>query len=216
MKAIAALLSACALALVLTACSTAPKPAAEEPFDQFYARMRATYISDFTSRLAQTTTETPATNAALKEIPGNIFALPPPLLQLPEQKAAREEIEKSGVSPALMQKMLQGQFLTLDEIKELAQKKVSDTNIMKYLRSTGAVYTMKLKQLDELRAVAVSDDLLNYLISSPAQRPTVIYYPSYYPVYRYSSPSYLWWLDHHHYDFHDTHHYDVHHDLHHH
>ena len=133
----------------------------------------------------------------------------PPLLQLPEQKAAREEVERSGVSPDLVQKMLQGQFLTLAEIQELAQHKVSETNVVKYLRSTGAIYTLTSKQIDELRAASVSTEVVDYLLSTPAMRSTIYYSPTY--LYRPWNP---WW-DYHHHHF-DWHHHDFHHDHHHH
>ena len=136
------------------------------------------------------------------------FVLPPPLLQLPEQQAAREEVERSGVSPAIVQKMLQGQFLTLGEIQELAQLKVSDTNIVRYLRSTGATYTLTSEQIDELRSASVSTKVVNYLLSTPAMRGTIYYSPRY--LYR---PGFSWWGDHHDYDWH---HHDFHHEHHHH
>lgn len=224
MSTIRAFLLACAT-LVLTGCGTAPKPtAADEPFEKFYARMIATYAPEAAPRPARAEVEAqPATNTdaqplnptpktGLTDTNQSLFALPPPLLQLPEQKAAREEVEKSGVSPALVQKMLQGQILTLAEIQELAQHKVSDTNLVKYLRSTGAIYTLTTKQIDELRAASVSNEVLDYLLSTPALR-RVFYYPTLFPSYLYQ-PSYRWW-DYHHFDYdllhYDLHHYDVHH-----
>ena len=135
----------------------------------------------------------------------NLFVPLPPFLQLPEQKAFREEVERSGASPALVEKMLQGGPLTLEEIRELSQKQVGATNIIKYLRTTGASYTLTSQQIDELRAAAVSREVIDYLLTTPALRSRVFYYPAY-PYY----PRYLWW-DHHHYDFH----YDFHHGWHH-
>lgn len=131
--------------------------------------------------------------------PTNFFLALPPFLQLPEQKAFREEVERS-VSPALATKMLQGAPLTLEEVKELSQKQVSSTNIIKYLRSSGASYTLTTQQIDELRAASVSRDVIDYLLTTPALRSRVYYYPAY-PYY----PRYLWW-DHHHSFHHDFHH----------
>ena len=156
------------------------------------------------------TNEPPAANeAAVATATTNQFVLPPPLLQLPEQKAAREEIENSGVSPGLMQKMLQGQILSLAEIRELAQHKASETNIVKYLRSTGAVYSPTTKGVNELQQAKVSDGVIDYLLSTPKlYRDGVLlhqylYYP---PLY------YPWYGGWHYYDYHhDFYQHDYHH-----
>src|SRR5688572_26014075 len=54
----------------------------------------------------------------------------------PEEAAARAELENAGLATNLLQKMFQGQPLALAEIEELANKKVSDETILKYLTST--------------------------------------------------------------------------------
>ncbi len=207
MKETATILAAIVSVVVFTSCATAPSPtAADDAFAEFHARMMANYPS---APIAQSRKAT--VNEAVTETNQNRFALPPPFLQLPEQKSTREEVEKSSVSPALVEKMLQGQILTLAEIQELAQHKVSVTNLVKYVRSTGAIYTLTTKQIDELRAASVSDEVLDYLLSTPALRRS-FYYPTLYPsyLYRWYRPSW----DYHHYDY-DFHHYDLHHDSHH-
>ena len=152
------------------------------------------------------------TNAPVETNQSRLALLPlPPLLQLPEQKSAREEVEKSGVSPALVQRMLQGQVLALPEIKELAAKNVSETNTVKYLRSTGGIYMLTTKDIDDLRAASVSNGVVDYLLTTPALRGTLYYYPTLYPTYPYR-PAYPWWDYHHH---HSDYHHDVHHDSHH-
>lgn len=154
-----------------------------------------------------------ATNAPV-ETNRSAQALLPPFLQLPEQKAAREEVEKSGVSPALVQKMLQGQTLSLSEIKELTAKNVSETNTVKYLRSTGGIYTLTTKDIDDLRAGSVSNGVVDYLLTTPALRGGLYYYPTLYPTYLYR-PAYPWWdYHHHHFDYHHDFHYGSHHDHH--
>lgn len=135
----------------------------------------------------------------------NLFIPLPPFLQLPEQRAFREEVERSGVSPALVEKMLQGTPLTLAEIQELSQQQIGATNIVKYLRTSGASYTLTSQQIDELRAASVSREVIDYVLTTPALRSRVFYYPAY-PYY----PGYLW-LDHHHHDFHHDSHHGLHH-----
>jgi len=156
------------------------------------------------------TNEPSSTNTADVAAQTNRFVLPPPFLQLPEQKATREEIEKGGVAPELLQKMLQGRVLTLPEIEQLSQKGVNETNIVKYLRSTGAVYFLTSRQVNDLQQAHLSEGLIDYLLSTPAlHRDSALLYRYYYypPAY----PGYWPW---HHHDFH---HYDygLHHDFHH-
>lgn len=94
-------------AWMLTACSTSPKPkaVAEESFDKFYARMLAQYSpnaspksspADATSQAATNATSkavNPASEDRRSETNKTLFAPPPPFLQLPDQKAFREEVE---------------------------------------------------------------------------------------------------------------------------
>ena len=191
----------------------------EESFDEFYARMRArnSIVPSESPSAAQSGTATNVTSKTLTtalHTPGSgantsRFTLPPPLLQLPQQRAARQEIEQSGVSPGLVRKMLAGEVLSLAEIEELAQKKVSDDTIRKYVTSTGARYSLTVKQIDSLRANAVSNELLDFLLLTSASR-SALSYPVYIPMYplRLYDP---WWN----YHYHHHHHFEVHHDFHH-
>lgn len=226
MKTNGVLLFLCAAVFLLAGCGTSPKSSvADEPFERFYARMVATYAPEAvsSSRRIEAGTQQSTNAATLELAPGaneagqtnqSRFVLPPPFLQLPEQRAAREEVQNSGVVPALVQKMLQGGFLTLAEIQELVQHKVSETNLVNYLRSTGANYTLTTRQIDELRAASVSDAVIDYLLSTPALHRT-LYYPPPYPLYTppyFHQPYYPSWDLHHYHN--DLHHDDGHHDHH--
>jgi hypothetical protein len=117
-------------ALVLNGCTTASTPSeADDTFEEFRKGMSARY-----PLVTSTQAQRFATKDSFSQTNQATIALPPPFLQLPKQSSAREEVEKSGVSPALVQKMLEGKSLSLAEIEELAQKKVSVTNLVKYVR----------------------------------------------------------------------------------
>jgi hypothetical protein len=137
--------------------------------------------------------DAPAGTAAKKKEAA--FEPLPPFLMLPNQKAAREEVEKSGIAPELVAKMLKGDGLKLEEIEQVAAKGVSDDTLTKYLRSVGATYQLTTKDIDRLRAARVSDTVIDYLLTTPARRPL-----------HFSS----WPLFHHDYHHHD-HHFDAHH-----
>jgi hypothetical protein len=187
----------------------------EESFDEFYARMRArNSIVPSESPSAAPTNVTSKTLTAALDVPGSgantsRFTLPPPFLQLPQQRAARQEIEQSEVSPGLVRRMLAGEVLSLEEIEELAQKKVSDDTIKKYITSTGARYSLTVQHIDVLRANAVSNEVIDFLLLTSASR-SAISYPFYVPVYplRLYDP---WWNHHHHFDIHHDFHHDAHH-----
>lgn len=127
---------------------------------------------------------------AAKRSPDRFEPLPPFLL-LPNQKAAREEVEKSGLPPELVAKMLKGHGLKLDEIEQIGAKGLSADTLTKYLRSVGAIYRLTTKDIDRLRAAHVSDAVIDYLLTTPSRR----------PLYLYSSP----WFYHRDYH-HDSHH----------
>ncbi len=189
-------------ALVLNGCTTTSTPSeADRAFEEFRKRMMASYPS-----VISTQAQRFATKDSFSQTNQATIVLPPPFLQLPEQRATREEVERSGVSPALVEKMLQGRIVTLAEIQELAQHKVSHTNLVKYLRSTGAVYALTTKQIDELRTASVSDEVLDYLLATPTLQRRSLYSP--FSLYQPYSP----WSDHHYYGLHHyDHHFDVHH-----
>lgn len=189
--------------LALNGCTTTSKPSeADNAFEEFRMGMMAR-----STLLTSTHTERPVAKDSLSQTNQGTIALPPPFLLLPEQRTAREEVEKSGVSPALVEKMLQGQTLTLAEIQELTQHKVSDTNLVKCLRSTGAVYALTTKQIDEMRAASVSNEVLDYLLATPTLRRRSLYSP-----FSFYHPHSSLWDDY----YHGLHHYDHRFDVHHH
>lgn len=207
------LLSSC----MLTSCSTSPEPA-RKAFNEIDGRIREEHpIKEFKSAgcpISQYLTKN-SLLALSKNVAGyantNQYTLPPPLLQLPQQQAAREEIEQSGVSATLVKKMLAGQVLSVAEVQELTRKRVSDATIMKYLRSTGAVYFLRADQIGQLQADFASNALIDYLLSTAVRQRTPGYGSIYLPAY--SSPLYDSWSHHHHHRigiYHDLHHHSHH------
>lgn len=133
--------------------------------------------------------------------------LPTPFLQLPAQKAEREEIEASALPAAIKEKMLAAQPLWLEEIEELGKAELSAPLILKYLRSEGGGYVLLTADIDRLRAAGIGNDALDFLLAAAARRRAFYSYP-----YLYSSPSFY-----HHDSFHHDSHFGSfgHHDDHH-
>ena len=98
--------------------------------------------------------------------------------------------------------------LSLADIKELADKGVSDQTILTVLRASRAIYTLMTQDVTELQEVKVSRAVTDYLLSTPLlYKDDLLRSRAYYhytPLY----PSYWHWSFH---DFHhDVHHYDSH------
>ena len=129
-------------------------------------------------------------------------ATPLPFLQLPEQKAARAEVEASSLAPALKKKLLAGDPLSLTEIEELGRAGLNPELVVKCLRTAGGTYEVLTKDIDRLRAAGLADSVLDYLLTTRSRR--VPYYSSPYLYYGHS------WLHHDDHHLFDLHHSDSH------
>lgn len=68
-----------------------------------------------------------------------------------------------GVSGATYEKMLRGGALDYSDIAQLVEHKVPSNIIVGYLRSTESVYNFSYEQLQKLRQLGASPQVLNYL-----------------------------------------------------
>ena len=111
--------------------------------------------------------------------PGKKPAPLPPFLQMPEQKAARAEVEASTLAPALKQKLLAGDPLRLAEIEDLGRAGLNPELVIKCLRTSGGSYDLLTQDIDRLRAAGLADSVLDFLLTTRSRRP-VLFYPSLY------------------------------------
>lgn len=125
----------------------------------------------------------------------------PPFLQLPEQKAARAEVEASSLAPALKGKMLRGDPLSLAQVEEVGPAGLNPELVIKCLRTSGGSYALLTKDIDRLRAAGLADSVLDYLLTTRSRRA-----PYYFPALYFGSP----WLHHDDHSFGDLHHDDHH------
>lgn len=98
--------------------------------------------------------------------------------------------------------------LSLAEIKEMADKGVSEQALLGVLRASRAIYTLTTQDVSELQEAKVSRGVIDYLLSTPLLYKDDLLrsraYYNYAPVY----PGYWHWSFH---DFdHDVHHYGSH------
>lgn len=74
-----------------------------------------------------------------------------------------------GAPPEVVRKMERGARLSLTDVGLLAQARVPDEDVIVYLRQTNTIYGLTTTQIDQLRAVGVSDRLIDYLLATPTQ-----------------------------------------------
>src|SRR3984957_9561740 len=84
-----------------------------------------------------------------------------------QQKADYARVQTSGVSPAVYDKMVHGDALSLYDIKALSHAGVSDGIILRYLRDQGTVYTLNSSDVGSLRKAGVSQSIVDYMLQTP-------------------------------------------------
>jgi len=80
----------------------------------------------------------------------------------------RNFLQGRGISPALHEKMVHHEPLTVDEIIELSQKGVPGRFIVHYLQPTYFVYKLHPSDVDQMRKAGVEDGVIRYLASTPS------------------------------------------------
>jgi hypothetical protein len=95
----------------------------------------------------------------------------------PQQKADYASVQESGVSPAIYDKMVHGDRLSLYDIKSLARARVNDGVILRYLRDHNSVYYLNSDDVTSLRKAGVSQSIVDYMLQTPS------YYDGGYPGY---------------------------------
>lgn len=84
----------------------------------------------------------------------------------PQEKADYATVQASGVSPAIYDKMVHGDSLSIGDIKALAHSHVNDGVTLRYLRNNETVYNLSAADVDGLRKAGVSDSIIDYMLDS--------------------------------------------------
>ena len=102
-----------------------------------------------------------------------------------QQIADYASVQRSGVSPAIYDKMVHGDALSLFDIKALARAHVNDGIVIRYLRDQGTVYYLTSDDVTGLRKAGVSQSVVDYMLRTPgAYGPGPYpYYPAYGPYW---------------------------------
>ena len=94
----------------------------------------------------------------------------------PQEQADYEQVHASGVNASTYHKMLNGDDLTLYDIKALSHAGVSDAITLRYLRHQRTVYYLAPGDIAGLQEAGVSRGVIEFMLQTPHE------YISYYPA----------------------------------
>lgn len=82
--------------------------------------------------------------------------------------ADRAALQQHRVPPPLQERMNHRESLELADVTELSRRGVPPDFIMRYLRSTGRVYSLSSLDVVKLRDAGVRPGVIDYMMSTPA------------------------------------------------
>ena len=80
-----------------------------------------------------------------------------------QQKADYASVQRAGVSPAIYDKMVNGDPLSVGDVISLSQARVSDGVIVRYVRDHGTVYVLSGYDFDRLHKGGVSPSVIDFM-----------------------------------------------------
>jgi hypothetical protein len=100
-----------------------------------------------------------------------------------QEQADYAAVGRSGVSPAIYDKMVHDDALSLSDIVSLSEARVNDGVIIRYIRDHGTIYYLGPRDFDYLRHNGVSQSVIDFMASTaPAPGPYGPYGPGPGPV----------------------------------
>ena len=83
-----------------------------------------------------------------------------------QQKADYASVQRSGVSPAIYDKMVHDDPLSINDVIALSQARVSDGVIVRYIRDHGTGYALNGEDFDRLHQAGVSPSVIDFMARS--------------------------------------------------
>ena len=83
-----------------------------------------------------------------------------------QQKADYASVQRSGVSPAIYDKMVHDDPLSVNDVISLSRARVSDGVIVRYIRDQGTVYALSGEDMDALHEGGVSPSVVDFMAHS--------------------------------------------------
>jgi hypothetical protein len=94
-----------------------------------------------------------------------------------QQKADYSSVQRSGVSPAIYDKMMHDDALSIYDIKALSRAHVSDAVVLRYMRDHGTAYYLSSGDIDGLHKAGVSQSVIDYMLQT-GQNNGPVFYPT--------------------------------------
>ena len=83
-----------------------------------------------------------------------------------QQKADADAVERSGVSPAIYDKMIHDDALSVSDVVALSHARVNDGVIVRYIRDHGTVYVLSPDELNYLHGNGVSPSVIDFMVQT--------------------------------------------------
>jgi hypothetical protein len=93
------------------------------------------------------------------------------------QQADYNSVQRSGVSPAIYDKMVHGDPLSVSDIVSISQARVNDGVIIRYIRDHGAAYYLAPPDIEYLQKSGVSQSVIDYMAQTAPPYPPGGPYP---------------------------------------
>jgi hypothetical protein len=84
----------------------------------------------------------------------------------PQQKADYARVESSGVSPAIYDKMLHGDDLSISDVEALSRNGVNPGIIVRYIRDHGTIYFLSATDVSSLQKAGVDSSVVDYMLQT--------------------------------------------------
>ncbi len=80
-----------------------------------------------------------------------------------QQKTDIASVQRAGVSPALYDKMVRGESLTIDDVIALSKARVGDDVIVRYIRDQHTIYRLTSGDFARLHHGGVSQSVIDFM-----------------------------------------------------
>jgi hypothetical protein len=94
-----------------------------------------------------------------------------------EQQSDYNSVRRSDVSPAIYDKMIHGDPLSVADIASLGHARVNDGVIIRYIRDHGTIYYLAPPDIDYLQKSGVSQSVIDYMSQTAPPGPPGGPYP---------------------------------------
>jgi hypothetical protein len=84
----------------------------------------------------------------------------------PQEKADYAAVERSGVSPAIYDKMVHDDALSISDIESLSRAGVNSGVILRYIRDHGTVYFLNSNDVTGLHKAGVDSSIIDYMLQT--------------------------------------------------